>query len=142
MPGERPPGSWRRARRKGAAANAISGHSLPADALKPFNRHASRLCISSITLAERMHGVEKSARPNHHRGQVEDFVSRMAVLEYGSRAAPHYGDILAGLKRRGMMIGINDLYIAGHARSEGMTLVTHHLKEFRRVEGPLLENWV
>ncbi|MYJ52651.1 MAG: type II toxin-antitoxin system VapC family toxin, partial [Gammaproteobacteria bacterium] len=42
---------------------------------------------------------------------------------------------------RGQMIGVNDLHIAAHARSEGLTLVTNNLKEFRRVDGLLLENW-
>ena len=53
--------------------------------------------------------------------QVEDFVSRLEVLEYGRKAAAHYGDIRADLERKGTVIGVNDLHIAGHARSEGMT---------------------
>ena len=114
----------------------------PIDALDIFNRHAGRLCISSITLAELMHGVEKSARPEHNLRQIEDFVSRLAVLEYGNKAAAHYGDIRAALERKGLPIGVNDFYIAGHARSEGLTLVTNNLKEFGRVEGLRLENWI
>ena len=114
----------------------------PTDALDAFNRHAGQLCISSITLAELMHGVEKSARPDHNLRQVEDFVSRLVVLEYGNKAAAHYGDIRAALERRGTPIGVNDLHIAGHSRSEGLTLVTNNLKEFERVEGLRLENWL
>ena len=114
----------------------------PIDALNAFNRYAGQLCISSITLAELMHGVEKSARPDHNLRQVEDFVSRLVVLEYGNKAAAHYGDIRAALERRGTPIGVNDLHIAGHSRSEGLTLVTNNLNEFERVEGLRLENWL
>ncbi|WLE96448.1 MAG: PIN domain-containing protein [Candidatus Electrothrix communis] len=74
--------------------------------------------------------------------QVEDFVSRLEVLEYGRKAAAHYGDIRADLERKGTVIGVNDLHIAGHARSEGMTLVSNNLREFERVEGLRVVNWM
>jgi tRNA(fMet)-specific endonuclease VapC len=109
----------------------------PIEALETFNRHAGQLCISTITLAELFHGVEKSAKPDQNLRQVEDFVSRLEVLEYGS-----YGDIRANLERKGTPIGVNDLHIAAHARSEGLTLVTNNLREFERVEGLRLDNWV
>lgn len=114
----------------------------PLTALDTFNRHAGQLSISTITLAELFHGAEKSAKPEHNLRQVEDFVSRLDVLEYGSKAAAHYGDIRANLERKGTPIGINDLHIAAHARSEGLTLVTNNLREFERVEALRLENWV
>ena len=114
----------------------------PPEALLTFNQHAGQLCISSITLAELMHGAEKSAKPDHNLRQVEDFTARLTVLEYGNKAAAHYGDIRAVLERKGTPIGVNDLHIAGHARSEGLTLVTNNLKEFERVEALRLVNWV
>lgn len=114
----------------------------PPEALVTFNQHASQICISSITLAELVHGVEKSAKPEHNLRQVEDFVSRLTILDYGQKAAAHYGDIRAVLERKGTPIGVNDLHIAGHARSEGLTLVTNNLKEFERVEALRLDNWV
>ena len=114
----------------------------PPEALATFNQHAGQLCISSITLAELMHGVEKSARPHHNLLQVEDFVSRLTVLEYGNKAAAHYGDIRATLERKGTSIGVNDLHIAGHARCAGLTLVTNNLQEFERVEGLRIDNWI
>jgi len=114
----------------------------PPEVLATFNQHAGQLCISSITLAELIHGVEKSARPDHNLRQVEDFISRLTVLEYGNKASAHYGNIRAVLERKGTPIGVNDLHIAGHARSEGITLVTNNMKEFERVEGLRLENWV
>ena len=114
----------------------------PPEALATFNLHAGQLCISSITLAELLHGVEKSTRPDQNLRQVEDFISRLSVLEYDNKAAAHYGEIRAVLERKGTAIGVNDLHIAGHARSEGLTLVTNNLKEFKRVEGLRLENWI
>ena len=107
-----------------------------------FNRNVGQMCISSITLAEMIHGAEKNARPDHSTRVVEDFISRLEVLPYSDKAAFHYGQIRADLERKGTPIGVNDLHIAGHSRSEGLTLVTNNLKEFERVEGLLLDNWV
>ncbi len=114
----------------------------PIDVMETFNRHAGQMCVSSITLAELLHGIEKSTSPEHNLRQVEDFVSRLEMLEYGGKAAAHYGDIRADLERKGMPIGVNDLHIAGHARSEGFTLVTNNLREFERVEALRLDNWI
>jgi len=114
----------------------------PIEVLAIFNKHVGQLCISSITLAELLHGVEKSIQPEHNMRQVDDFVSRLDVLEYTSKAAAHYGDIRANLEKQGKTIGVNDLHIAGHARSEGLILVTNNLREFERVEALRLENWV
>jgi len=113
----------------------------PIELLEVFNRHAGQMCISSITLAELLHGVEKSAMPDHNLRQIEDFISRLEVLEYGGKAAAHYGEIRADLERRGTPIGVNDLHIAGHARSEGLTLVSNNLREFERVDALRLVNW-
>lgn len=114
----------------------------PTEALETFNQHAGQLCLSAITLAELMRGVEKSTRPDHNLRQVEDFISRLEVLEYGNKAAAHYGNIRAAVECSGKPIDVNDIHIAGHARSEGLTLVTNNMKEFERVEGLRLENWV
>ncbi len=114
----------------------------PIDILESFNSHAAQMCISSITLPELLHGVEKSALAEHNLRQVEDFVSRLEVLGYGSKAAAHYGNIRAEQERKGTPIGVNDLHVAGHARSEGLILVTNNLREFDRVEALRLENWI
>lgn len=114
----------------------------PIELLDLFNLHAGQMSISSITLAELLHGAEKSAKPEHNMRQVEDFISRLEVLEYGIKAAAHYGSIRASLERLGTPIGINDLHIAGHARSEGLVLVTNNMREFERVDGLCVENWV
>ena len=114
----------------------------PLEVLEMFNQHAGQMCISSITLAELLHGVEKSSRPEHNLRQVEDFTSRLEILEYAYKAAAHYGDIRAELEREGNMIGVNDLHISGHARSEGLTLVSNNLREFERVNGLRMINWI
>ena len=114
----------------------------PIEVLDIFNRHVGQMCISSITLAELLHGAEKSARIEHNLAVVEDFVSRLSVMEYDTKAASQYGDIRANLERKGTSIGVNDLHIAGHARSQALTLVTNNIAEFERVEGLRLANWV
>lgn len=114
----------------------------PIELLEVFNRHAGQMCISSITLAELLHGVEKSSMPDHNLLKVEDFISRLEVLSYGTKAASHYGEIRANLERKGTPIGVNDLHIAGHARSESLTLVSNNIREFERVEALRVVNWV
>lgn len=114
----------------------------PVEILAKFNEHAGQLSISSITLAELLHGAEKSERVEHNFRQVEDFISRLDVYQYGNKAAAHYGEIRADLEKKGQVIGVNDLHIAGHARSESLVLVSNNLKEFNRVEALRTENWI
>ena len=114
----------------------------PRIALDRFNREHGHMAVSSITLAELIHGAEKSNDPSRNLAAVEDFCSRLVVLAYGDKAAWHYGSIRAALEKMGMTIGVNDLHIAAHARSEGLTLVSNNLREFERVPGLVLENWV
>jgi len=114
----------------------------PVEVLGLFNENAGRMAISAITLAELIHGAEKSTRVAQNLAVVDDFASRLEVVPYTSRASQHYGAIRAVLERAGRPIGVNDLHIAAHARSEGLTLVTNNLAEFERVPGLLTENWV
>ena len=114
----------------------------PIEVLSVFNANASRMAISSITLAELMHGAEKSSRVTENLAAIEDFCSRLEVLPYGSKAAQHYGTIRAQLEKLGRPIGVNDLHIAAHARSEGLVLVTNNTAEFERVPALEIENWV
>lgn len=114
----------------------------PLEVLQTFNELTGLLCISAITVSELKHGVEKSQQPAHNRRQVEDFLSRLDILDYGQKAADHYGDIRASLEKQGQIIGINDLHIAAHARSEGLIIVTNNTKEFSRVSGLRVENWL
>ena len=114
----------------------------PLEVLSTFNANASRMAISSITLAELLHGAEKSSQVSENLSAIEDFCSRLKVLPYGAKGAQHYGAIRAALEKLGQPIGVNDLHIAGHARSEGLVLVTNNMSEFVRVPGREVENWV
>ena len=114
----------------------------PIAVLEHFNEHVGQMAISSITLAELLHGCEKSQWVEHNTRQVEDFCSRLSVIDYGDKAAQHYGSIRADLEKKGQVIGVNDLHIAGHARSESLVLVSNNLKEFVRVPGLRTANWI
>ncbi len=114
----------------------------PVEVLSTFNANASRMAMSSITLAELLHGAEKSSRVSENLAAIEDFCSRLQVLPYDPKAAQHYGAIRAALEKLGQPIGVNDMHIAAHARSEGMVLVTNNMGEFARVPALELENWV
>lgn len=114
----------------------------PIEVLTLFNRHHGRMAISTITLAELIHGAEKSTNIEKNIAVIEDFVSRLSVLPYDDKAAWQYGSIRAALEKLGQPIGINDLHTAAHARSLGLTLISNNLGEFKRVPGLLVENWV
>ena len=114
----------------------------PAAIRERFNLNAEALCISTIVLTELLHGAARSARPEHHRAEVERFAARLEVLPFGAAAADHAADIRAALERRGLMIGGYDVLIAGHARSQGLVVVTGNLGEFARVEGLRAEDWL
>ena len=113
----------------------------PPQAAAVFKQHAGRMALSAITLAELMHGAEKSSRPAANLAVVEDFCSRLEVLPYGPKAAQHYGQIRAALEIAGTPIGVNDLHIAAHARSEGLVVVTNNRSEFDRVAALQVEDW-
>lgn len=114
----------------------------PIEVLSLFNENASRMAISAITLSELFHGAEKSTRVSDNLVAIEDFCSRLEVLPYGAKAAQHYGAIRASLEKTGQPIGVNDLHIAAHARSEGLVVVTNNVGEFARVPALQVENWV
>jgi tRNA(fMet)-specific endonuclease VapC len=114
----------------------------PAEVLKVFNTNASRMAISSITLSELIYGAEKSPNVDQNLEAIEEFISHLDVLPYDSKASQHYGQIKAALEKKGEIIGENDIHIAAHAISQGLTLVTNNLREFKRVTNLALENWV
>lgn len=99
------------------------------------------VCMSVITKAELMYGVEISPRPAQDREALRGLLVYVRVLDFPDAAAGHYADIRADLRRSGAMIGANDLLIAAHARSLELTLVTNNTDEFARVSGLELENW-
>ena len=114
----------------------------PHDLKEKFNLLAEQLCISSITLGELHYGAEKSARRADNLTAIEDFVARLDVLPFGAKAAAHYGQVRAELERAGTPCGPHDMQIGGHARSEGLIVVTNNLRAFSRMPGIRAENWV
>ena len=114
----------------------------PIEVMALFNNNVTRMAITTITLAELMHGAEKSSKPSENLAVIEDFCSRLVVLPYTEKSAQHYGNIRAALEKIDQPIGINDLHIAAHARSEGLILVSNNVKEFVKIPALQLENWV
>ncbi len=97
--------------------------------------------ISVITKSELLYGVEISPRRPQDETALDAFLRHVDVLDFTDEGASHYAKIRADLKKRGAMIGANDLFIAAHARSLGLVLVTNNTSEFGRVQGLVLENW-
>ena len=99
------------------------------------------VCISSVTYAELMHGVEKSKEVEKNRVVLSMLLSRIEIMSFDVNAANEYGKIRADLERKGTPIGPLDIMIAGHAKSLGCTVVTNNVKEFCRVENLKIVNW-
>ena len=114
----------------------------PARLRERFNNFADQLCISVITLAELIYGAEKSARPHENLTVVEQFCARLDIPPFAERAASHCGQLWAEVERAGQPIGIHDVMIGGHARSEGLTVVTNNVRKFQRMPGLRLANWL
>jgi tRNA(fMet)-specific endonuclease VapC len=114
----------------------------PADLREKFNTLAEQLCMSSITLGELHYGAEKSVRRAENLTAIEHFVARLDVLAFGNKAAAHYGQVRAELERAGTPCGPHDMQIGGHARGEGLIVVTNNLREFARMPGVRAESWV
>ena len=85
------------------------------------------VCISVITKCELLYGVELSPRRSQDQAALDANLRHVQVLEYPDEAALHYAQNRASLKTNGDMIGANDLFIAAHARSRGLTLVTNNI---------------
>lgn len=107
-----------------------------------FNRLAEQICISSITLGELYYGAEKSAQRLENLQAVEHFSARLEVLPFSPKAALHCGQMRAEVERRGRPVGPHDMLIGAHARAEGLIVVTNNAREFRRLPGLRVENWV
>ena len=107
-----------------------------------FNRHHGQLCVSTVTLMELIYGAEKSAVPDKNLAVVDGFIARLEVLDFGSEAATHCGQLRAELAKIGRPIGPYDQMIAAHARAKGLTLVTNNVREFERVPGLRVEDWL
>lgn len=116
--------------------------SRPQEVREAFKRHHGQMCISTVTLMELIYGAEKSANPGRTLADVEGFAARLEVLDYDAEAAAHTGLLRAELARLGRPIGPYDQMIAGHARANGLIVVTNNRREFERVPGLRIEDWV
>ena len=99
------------------------------------------ICISSVTYAELVHGVEKSKAIEKNRVALALLLANIEIMNFDSLAAESYGKVRADLEKRGTPIGPLDMIIAGDAKSLGYTIVTNNIKEFKRVKDLKLENW-
>ena len=98
--------------------------------------------ISSITLAELQYGAAKSSRPAHHQALLAEFCAPLVILPFDHVAAEVYGTVRTALERDGTPIGPLDTLIASHALAEHATVVTNNEREFQRVAGLAVENWL
>jgi tRNA(fMet)-specific endonuclease VapC len=120
----------------------IAKHNPPA-VRERFARHAaSDLAMSVVTFGELRFGAEKSQSKEKARAAIQQLRSRIKVCPLPIAAAEHYGEIRAELQKNGQTIGNNDIWIAAHARAEGWVVVTNNEREFERVPGLVVENWV
>lgn len=114
----------------------------PASVKNTFVQRQYQLCISSVVMMELLAGAEKSEFPERNRLAVYDFTRHFPILDFDVSASAETAQIKAKLELAGVTIGAYDVMIAGHARSLGLAVVTNNVREFGRIEGLLVENWV
>jgi tRNA(fMet)-specific endonuclease VapC len=98
--------------------------------------------ISVVSYAELLYGVQLSSKKKANQTAVDALISHLTILEWTPGAAKHYAVIRADLKKQGNMVGANDLMIAAHARSLDAVVVTNNTKDFVRIKGLKVENWM
>lgn len=114
----------------------------PPKVLENILKHEpEEFCISAITYAELMHGVEKSQAKERNRIAIMLFLSAISILEFNHNDAIEYGKIRANLESKGTPIGPMDTLIAAHAKANNLILVTNNTREFFRVDGLAVEDW-
>ena len=105
-------------------------------------KNISDVCISSITLGELEYGVEKSERAGQNALALAKFLAPIEIMPFDEAAAIEFGKIRCYLEKKGQKIGEYDTMIAAHAVSLNAIIVTNNVKEFERVHGLRIENWV
>ena len=114
----------------------------PIGVLERFRRLSmDQVCISAVTYAELIYGVDRSSSKRINRPIVDDFVQYLDVIKWSKEAAECYGKVRAKLETSGTPIGTMDMMIAAHAKSIKAALVTNNQKHFARVKGLRIENW-
>lgn len=115
----------------------------PASVLKHFKKlDMGQLCISIVSYAELIYGVERSSSKKINRPIIDNFSKHLSVLSWGTDAAEHYAVIRTNLEWGGTPIGAMDMMIAAHALSLNAILVSNNQKHFKKVKDLKLENWV
>lgn len=114
----------------------------PEEVRKQFETYSNQMAVSTVTTMELIYGAEKSAKPAENLSVIEGFLARLNVLNYDHDAAGQTGQLRAELAKKGQPIGPYDMMIAGHARALGLFLVTNNTREFNRVPGLRVEDWV
>ena len=115
----------------------------PQSVLEKFKQvNASDICISVVTQAELLYGVERSSSQKINHEIVESFINRLVILDWDSNAAKHYAYLRASMEAKGKNIGNLDMMIAAHALSIGATVVTNNQRHFDMVDGLKVENWL
>jgi tRNA(fMet)-specific endonuclease VapC len=120
----------------------IMNHRPPAVIRKFKEFEPGRIGVSSITVSELEYGAAKSAHPRKNRSRLSAFLLPLDILDYDEKAAEAYGTIRTDLEKRGQTIGPLDFLIAAQALSRGLVLVTNNDREFGRIKGLTVENWV
>jgi tRNA(fMet)-specific endonuclease VapC len=114
----------------------------PIQVLERFDLYEmEQFCISVVSYAEFIYGIQKSSHPEKHKQLVENFILHVDIIPWNRSAAEQYGQIRKELENRGQAVGNMDMMIAAHARSLGMTLVTNNERHFSRIAGLTIENW-
>lgn len=115
----------------------------PPELISRLRKHKpGDVSISSITLAELRFGVSKSKQVERNRAALDQFLLPLEILAFDDAAADCYGQIRAALEIKGTPIGPLDMLIASHALSLNAAIVTNNVREFSRVEGLRVENWL
>ena len=108
---------------------------------KILNSCSKGLCISSITYTELLYGVYHSRNPEKNLAALHELLSWIEILPFDLSAAECAGKVMAFLASKGTPLGDRDMLIAGHALSRNEPLVTHNMREFKRIPGLLIEDW-
>lgn len=115
----------------------------PPDLIKRLRAKAvGDIGISSITLAELRHGVATSERREQNHSALDQFLLPLDIAPFDELAADFYGTIRAQLEKKGTPIGPLDTLIAAQALSMNVVLVTHNVREFKRVNGLRIDDWL
>jgi tRNA(fMet)-specific endonuclease VapC len=115
----------------------------PREVLEKFQELTpGEVAISTVTVAEMAYGVRKSQHQMKNQAALEAFLAPLEMVDFDYKAADYYGAIRAELEVKGKPIGAYDLMIAAQALSLDLTLVTNNEREFRRIPGLFIENWV